>query len=99
MEANQQQAPLSTGKCVKGRLEEVLGYVVIERSLILAHVVLVQPAAPCGKRPIQKFLCLTPKRALQHDCQSLLQLVFLPRHQGSVVLVAEDLPKRGDVAK
>jgi hypothetical protein len=99
MEADEQQAPLSAGKCVQRRLEEVFGDVIVERSLVLTHVVLVQSAPPLGEGPIQKFLRLAAQGALQHNRESALQFVLLPGHKDAIIVVTEDLPKCGNVAK
>ena len=65
VKADQEQPPLATGEGVQRRLQEVLGHVVVERPLVVAHRVLVEPAAALRERSVEELLRLTTERALE----------------------------------
>ena len=80
-------------------MKQVLGYIVIERPLVVAHGVFVQPATPLCKRTIKEFLSLTAKRSLEDNREAALKFVFLTRDQRSIVFSTEHLAKRSNIAE
>src|SRR5436190_18557530 len=97
MKANQQQAPLTAGERVERRLQQILGHVVVERPLVVAHLVQVQAAPSLGERTVEKLLRLTPEGSLEDEAETTLQFVLLTRDERPVVVGTEHLPERRDV--
>ena len=99
MEADEQQAPLRAGERVERWAQQVVGHILIQRALVIAHLVFVEAAAALGERPIEKLLRLAPERALQDHAEAPLQLVLLARNERAVVGRAEHAAERLDVAE
>ena len=97
VKANQQQAPLTAGERVERRLQQILGHVVVERPLVVAHLVQVQAAASLGEWTVEKVLRLTPEGSLEDEAETTLQFVLLTRDERPVVVGTEHLPERRDV--
>jgi hypothetical protein len=81
------------------RLKKILGHVIVERTLGVAHRILVQPAAPLRERPVEKLLGLPAQGPLKNNRETPLKLVLLATDQRSIILVAKDLAKCGNVAE
>ena len=99
MEADEQQAALRPGERIERRAQQVVGHVLIERPLVVAHLVFVEAAAPLREGTVEKLLRLTPERALQDHAEAPLQLVLLAGDERAVVGRAEDAAERLDVAQ
>ena len=97
MKSDQQKPPLSAGEGIEGWLKQVLGHIVVKRTLSVAHRVLVQPAAPLRERPVKKFLGLPTQRSPLDHRETPFELVLLAGDQRPIVFRAEHLAERRDV--
>ena len=99
VKADHEQAPLLTSKRRQARREQVAGDVVVERPLLVRHVVLEQACAPADKRRLHELLGLTTQRAPDHDLHATLQILLLPGREHAVIVRAEQLPEGGQIAE
>src|SRR6516225_9552662 len=97
MKSNQQKPSLTTCECEQRRLKQVFGHIVVERSLVVAHRIFVQPAPPLREWPVEKLLGLPAQSPPLNHRETTFELVLLAGNQGPVVVGAEHLPKRRDV--
>ena len=99
VESDEEQTPLTAGECVQRGLEKVFGNIVVKRTLVVAHRVLVQPAAPMHERPIEKLLRLAAESSPENHRKAPLKLVLLAWNQRPVVVFTEHFAERRNVAQ